>query len=155
MTEVATFHASTRRSIFSDLASSPRPLNLAVYPDGAVQSLAPVVDLKVGAGRLLGASAPAVTGVDALVRVVLAESGRIEIRAGALPDKGPDAFPEFSAAFDEAEHVLSACLVSGLPPACTDGTVKPSRSGSQSSTGRPVSEFTRVCSFSGRHPIPT
>ena len=115
MTEVATFHASTRRSIFSDLASSPRPLNLAVYPDGAVQSLAPVVELKVGAGRLLGASAPGANGVDALVRVALAESGRIEIRAGALPDRGPDAFPEFETALDEADRKAQQ-LTSSLWP---------------------------------------
>lgn len=103
MTEVASFTASSRYPLLDELARSPRPLLLRVWPDGAVAELASPIELRVGAGRLLSAVAVGVEGPDALLRVVLADTGRIEIFDDQPPPQPPEAYPLFEDAYGDAE----------------------------------------------------
>ena len=63
MSERLDFTASTRAAMLEDLAFSGRPLRLRVTLDGPAAELAPLVEVVVGAGRLISAAAGSIYGI--------------------------------------------------------------------------------------------
>ncbi|MEO1338895.1 MAG: hypothetical protein AAFV29_24850, partial [Myxococcota bacterium] len=96
------FDAANVRSVFQALVSRNDPLRLQVTLHGPVTAMAERVVLRVARGCVHLVRTADHFGVDALVRVLLADSGTVEVLRDPPPKKLDDA-PSFPSIFDKAE----------------------------------------------------
>ncbi|MEM7675439.1 MAG: hypothetical protein AAF449_05490 [Myxococcota bacterium] len=96
------FDAANVRSVFQALVSRNDALRLQVMLRGPVTAMAERVVLRVAQGRVHLVRTADHFGVDALVRICLAEGGAIEVLRDP-PPKRPDDATSFSEIFDKAE----------------------------------------------------
>lgn len=127
MSEVFSFTAANRAALIEELAARDVPLRLRVVPHGAARLLAKEVVLRVCSGRLIAIAAPELPAARALVRVALAESGRIEVSSDEPPPAPLGSFPALRRLYADAETAARA-LASVLAPIGGLGAIVTARS---------------------------
>lgn len=115
MSEVFSFTSANRAALIEELASRDMPLRLRVVPHGPARHLSREVVLRVCSGRLVAIAAPDLPASRALLRVALADSGRIEVSTDEPPPAPLGSFPAIRRLYADAETAARA-LASVLQP---------------------------------------
>lgn len=116
MSEVFSFTASNRAALIDELGARDVPLRLRIVPHGAARGLSREVVLRVCSGRLIAVASPTDLPISrALLRVALAESGRIEVSPDEAAPATLGSFPAVRRLYGEAETAARA-LSSVLAP---------------------------------------
>lgn len=124
MGEGVTFRADTRARVLEGIARGETPRRLRFFVEGSARELSGQVTLRLWNGRVVEAESEGRGVARALMRIVLAERGRIEIAPDV--DPAPDLvedYPSFEAAIAQAEAHAATLMPLIVPMGGLEGVV--------------------------------